>query len=103
MAGSGERQYVFCPLRKSRHLLGDDKPMPATDVYRVVKVTEARTGIPFAPHDARRTLLTEYIDQTGDVPGAQRIAGHSNEATTLRYAQAANARELRRKARLRYG
>ena len=100
---AGERQHVFCPLRKSRHLLGVDKPMPATDVYRVVKVTEERTGIGFAPHDARRTLLTEYIDQTGDVPGAQRIAGHANEATTLRYAQAASARDLRRKAKLRYG
>jgi integrase len=72
-------------------------------VYRVVKATEQRTGIVFAPQDARRTLLTDYIDQTGDVPGAQRIAGHANEATTLRYAQAASARELRRKAKLRYG
>ncbi len=77
--------------------------MPATDVDRIVKATEKLTGITFAPHDARRTLLTEYIDQTGDVPGAQRIAGHANEATILRYAQAASARELRRKAKLRYG
>jgi site-specific recombinase XerD len=100
---AGERQYVFCPLKKSRNVIGEDKPMPDTDVYRVVKATEQRTGIVFAPHDARRTLLTEYINQTGDVPGAQRIAGHANEATTLRYAQAANARELRRKAKLRYG
>jgi integrase/recombinase XerD len=100
---AGERQYVFCPLKKSRNVIGEDRPMPNTDVYRVVKATEQRTGIVFAPHDARRTLLTEYIDQTGDVPGAQRIAGHANEATTLRYAQAASARELRRKAKLRYG
>jgi len=100
---AGKREYVFCPLRKSKNRLGDDKPMPDTDVYRVVKATEKRTGIVFAPHDARRTLLTEYIDQTGDVPGAQRIAGHANESTTLRYAQAASARDLRRKARLRYG
>ncbi len=73
---AGERQYVFCPLKKSRNVLGGDRPMPDTDVYRVVKATE------------QRTLLTEHIDQTGDVPRAQRIAGHANEATTLRYAQA---------------
>jgi hypothetical protein len=78
-------------LKKSRNVLGEDKPMPDTDVYRVVKTTE------------RFTLMTEHIDQTGDVPGAQRSAGHANEATTLRCAQAANARELRRKAKLRYG
>ena len=101
--GAGARQYVFCPLKKSKNVIGEDKPMPDTDVYRVVKATQERTGIVFAPHDARRTLLTEYIDQTGDVPGAQRIAGHANEATTLRYAQAASARELRRKAKRRYG
>ncbi len=98
-----DREYVFCPLKRSKRVLGDDKPMLPNEVYRVVKATEKLTGIPFAPHDARRTLLTEYIDQTGDVPGAQRIAGHANEATTLRYAQAATARELRRKTKLRYG
>ena len=35
--------------------------------------------------------------------GTQHIAGHANEATTLRFAQVANTRELRRKAKLRYG
>ncbi len=65
--------------------------------------TSAANSAASSPPGARRTLLTEYIDQTGDVPGAQRIAGHANEATTLRYAQAASARELRRKAKLRYG
>lgn len=98
-----DRDYVFCPLRRSKNIIGADKAMLPNEVYRVVKTTEKLTGIVFAPHDARRTLLTEYIDQTGDVPGAQRIAGHANEATTLRYAQAANARDLRRKAKLRYG
>ena len=52
---AGERQNVFCPLKKSRNILGGDRPMPDTDVYRVVKATEQRTGIVFAPHDARRT------------------------------------------------
>lgn len=98
-----DREYVFCPLKRSKNVIGDDRPMLPNEVYRIVKQTERLTGIAFAPHDARRTLLTEYIDQTGDVPGAQRIAGHANEATTLRYAQAATARELRRKAKLRYG
>jgi hypothetical protein len=78
-------------LKKSRNVLGEDKPMPDTDVYRVVKTTE------------RFTLMTEHIDQTGDVPGAQRSVVASLAWPALRCAQAANARELRRKAKLRYG
>ena len=88
---------------------GDDAvPELDTDEFRtLVADMDTTLSVAFLAlmelNDARRTLLTEYIDQTGDVPGAQRIAGHANEATTLRYAQAASARELRRKAKLRYG
>ena len=33
---AGERQFVFCPLRKSRHLLGEDRPMPGAADSRPV-------------------------------------------------------------------
>jgi integrase/recombinase XerD len=96
------RTYVFCPTRRWDKL-GPDKPMPDTDVYRVIQDTHASTGIAFSPHDARRTLLTEFLATGGALADAQAQAGHADGSTTLAYASAGDARERRRKARLRYG
>ncbi|MCD4685054.1 MAG: tyrosine-type recombinase/integrase, partial [Anaerolineae bacterium] len=75
-----------------------------TSVYRVVKATEKRAGIEhFSPHDARRTLITELLANGTPLADAQAQAGHSQGSTTLRYAQAADARRRRRQGRVRFG
>lgn len=98
-----KREYVFCTVNKGDNL-GPDEPMTPTSVYRVVKATEKRACIEhFSPHDARRTLITELLANGTPLADAQAQAGHSQGSTTLRYAQAADARRRRRQGRVRFG
>ncbi len=100
--GSG-RKYVFCTINKGDNL-GPDRPMTPTSLYRMVKETEKLANIEhFSPHDARRTLITELLRTGTPLADAQAQAGHSQGQTTLRYAQAADARQRRQKGHLRYG
>ena len=50
-----------------------------------------------APHDLRRTHITEGLNTGATVADMQAQAGHVNAATTLRYAQAHEAQERRRR------
>lgn len=98
-----QRQYVFCTVNKGDNL-GPDEPMTATSVYRVVKETEKLADVEhFSPHDARRTLITELLANGTPLADAQAQAGHSQGNTTLRYAQAADARRRRDQGRVRFG
>ena len=53
-----------------------------------------------AAHDLRRTLITIGLESGGHVKDLQEQAGHANAATTLRYAQASDARRRREKIKL---
>lgn len=97
-----DRQYVFCSMAVGDKF-GDDKPTDAQTIYRVVKKTEAESGIIFSPHTARRTFISEALNTGTPLSDIQAQAGHANESTTLRYARPAQARERRSKIRLRYG
>jgi integrase len=99
--GAG-RVCVFCPVVKGDKL-GKDKPISGTDVYRIVKATEALSGIEFKPHDLRRTFITEALATGTPLATVQAAAGHARGETTLRYAQAVDARRARRELKLRYG
>ena len=83
--------------------LGADKPIAGTDVYRVVKATEKLSGVEFKPHDLRRTFITEALATGTPLATVQAAAGHARGETTLRYAQAVDARRARRELKLRYG
>jgi len=88
-AESSERLFIFCSARGGK--LGDDTPTHADTVWRVVKNAAKIADIDeFSPHDARRTVITEWT-QTGTLSGAQAQAGHKSEAMTLKYAIASNA------------
>lgn len=97
-AGSEPRRYVFCALvgrgRKAPGDLASDAPMTTDALYHVFK----RSG-DFAPHDARRTLITNLLENGVSVADTQAQAGHANPQTTLHYAQKADA--LTRKGRLK--
>jgi integrase len=102
MAQGAGREFVFCPMRKGDHL-GTDRPISGTDVYRIVKATEARSGVEFRPHDLRRTFITEALATGTPLATVQAAAGHARGETTLRYAQAVDARRARKELKLRYG
>ena len=96
------REFVFCSVGKGDKI-GPDKPITGTDVYRVVKATEAKSGVAFRPHDLRRTFITEALTTGTPLADVQAQAGHSQASTTLLYAQPVNAKERLSRMRLRYG
>ena len=96
------RKYIFCPMERGDHL-GKDKPIRGTDIYAIIKQTEQASGIEFKPHDLRRTFITEALATGTPLATVQAAAGHARGETTLRYAQAVDARRARRELKLRYG
>lgn len=104
MAQPSGYTFVFTRFDSRGGTHGPDAPMTATSIYRIVRKTGDYAGIGhFAPHDARRTLITEMLSTGAPVHTAQAQAMHSNGATTLGYAQAPDARTRRKAARIRYG
>lgn len=103
LAQGGSREYVFCAVTKGDNL-GPDQPMDASTIYRAVKATEKRAGLDhFSPHDARRTMATELLETGDHVRDVQEQLGHAKAQTTLRYAQTVDARERRKRGKVRYG
>ena len=98
----GGREYVFCSVGKGGQL-GTDRPIAGTDVYRVVKATEAKSAVAFRPHDLRRTFITEALMMGTPLADVQAQAGHAQASTTLLNAQPVNAKERLSRMRLRYG
>lgn len=97
-----ERDYVFCSVGKGGQP-GADRPITGTDVYRVVKATEEKSGVAFRPHDLRRTFITEALTTGTPLADVQAQAGHAQASTTLLYAQPVNAKERLSRMRVRYG
>jgi integrase len=95
-------QWVFCSVNKGGNA-GKDRPITGTDVYRIWVATGEQVGIDCKPHDARRTFITEALATGTPLATVQAAAGHANSETTLRYAQAVDARKARKELRLRYG
>lgn len=94
--------WVFCAVNKGGNS-GENKPITGTDVYRIWAKTAEQAGIDCKPHDARRTFITEALATGTPLATVQAAAGHANGETTLRYAQAVDARKGRKELRLRYG
>lgn len=101
-AATGEREWVFCATPAGDNL-GADSPITDKTIYRVVKQTATRANIELAPHDARRTLLTEILTNGALLADAQAQAGHADAGTTMIYAQPANAKDRRNRFTTRYG
>lgn len=79
------------------------RDLPTSDevVATVVGKTAMKADLgKVAAHDLRRTLITIGLESGGHIRDLQEQAGHSNAATTLRYAQASDARKRREKIKL---
>jgi len=66
----------------------DGKALMRRNVLRDVKLLCKRIGVDVprrSVHAARHTMATDYIRQGGSVVKLQRILGHSNITTTMRY------------------
>lgn len=76
------------PLFRPVHWSGaiQNRPLKRSSInYRLeVRCAQARVAV-FTPHDLRRTFISNFLAIGGDLPLAQRQAGHANVATTARY------------------
>jgi integrase len=76
----GKPGPLFCPLRKGgriehRHM----SPQTLADLLERRRL-EAGIALPVKPHDLRRTLIGDLLDDGVDLVTAQEIAGHADPA-----------------------
>lgn len=81
----GKPGALFCPLRKGgkvehRHLTSQT----IADLLERRRV-QAGVALPIKPHDLRRTLIGDLLDNGTDLATAQALAGHADPRTTSRY------------------
>jgi len=93
LRGEGElEEPLFLPVRKDgrvQHLdpYGEKKASLSDQaVYKMVKRRHKEAKIKeVSPHDFRKTFVGDLLDAIGDLSTVQKLAGHSDPATTARY------------------
>ncbi len=89
---NADRVYVFPRVLKGDHL-GPDAPMTDDGLYK-------QFCKDFAPHDARRTLISDLLESGTYIGDVKVIARHASENTTLRYAKAHDTKVIKSRAKL---
>ena len=70
--------------------------MSAQTIVRLLSLSSVRAGVGhLSSHDLRRTHITLALNNGAPLRDMQPQAGHANAATTLRYAQPADAKSRR--------
>jgi len=55
-------------------------------IWHLIRKRAKQAGVaPFSPHALRHTFVTHLLDNGADIGVVQRLAGHANVQTTLRY------------------
>ena len=76
---------LFLASGGAGHGLSNRRPS-TTAIYLLCERYARRAGIPaFAPHDLRRTMISELLDAGADLSSVQKVAGHADVSTTQRY------------------
>lgn len=91
--------FVFPRMTRGKgSRFGDDKPANPQTAYAVVTRTAHLADIGhLSPHDLRRTHITTALDAGATLADMQAQAGHARGETTLRYAQASEAKARRQR------
>lgn len=75
---------MFTPVRRSGKIFG--RAITEQAIYNMVTKRWKQAGVRrCSPHDFRRSFVTNLLEENVDVLLTQRLAGHANPATTLRY------------------
>jgi integrase len=60
--------------------------MSSQAIYDALLKRASAARIPsLSPHDLRRTFASDLLDVSGDVSAVQKLLGHANVQTTMRY------------------
>jgi site-specific recombinase XerD len=75
---------LLYPIRKGNKI--ENRRMSDAGVAERIHYLAAKAGVSaFAPHDFRRSFVSEMLDAGADIAVVQQMAGHSSPATTSRY------------------
>jgi integrase/recombinase XerD len=75
---------LFYPVKKNGELT--QRRMTAQAILLILEKRAKEAGVnKFSPHDLRRTFISDLLDAGVDLSTAQKLAGHSNVTTTVRY------------------
>jgi site-specific recombinase XerC len=75
---------LLCPVRKGGRV--ELRRMSAQAIYDALLKRGSGAGIQsLSPHDLRRTFASDLLDVSGDVSAVQKLLGHANVQTTMRY------------------
>jgi integrase len=89
-----DRVFVFPRVRKGSHL-GADQPITPDGLYK-------QFAHDFAPHDARRTLISDLLRNGSYIGDVKVISRHANESTLLKYAKSHSAEVVKERVKLGY-
>ena len=76
---------LLCRVDKTGRVSPRSDMTPAAIRLRLVRRCEQAGIKPATPHDLRRTFVSELLDAGQDIASVQRLVGHANVATTIRY------------------
>lgn len=75
---------LFNPVNKGGRI--DPRRVTDQSVYNVLRKRGKQAGLKnFTPHDLRRTFASELLDHGADTSLVQKLLGHSNPQTTMKY------------------
>lgn len=81
---SAEDGPLLCPVRKGGKV--EVRRVSAQAIYDALLKRGRGARIPsLSPHDLRRTFASDLLDVSGDVSAVQKLLGHANVQTTMRY------------------
>ena len=84
---------IFLPILKGGHLRV--RRLDSRTVFDVVQARAREAGLPeTTPHDFRRTMISDLLEVV-DISTVQRLAGHANVSTTVRYDRRGEATKKR--------
>lgn len=75
---------LLCPVRKGGKV--ELRRMSPQAIYDALLKRAGAARLPsLSPHDLRRTFASDLLDVSGDVSAVQKLLGHANVQTTMRY------------------